>query len=94
MTANYLIGEYPAAGWNQELARKAVRMERRLELAMEGHRWFDLVRWGEAVNVVNKYYAFERQFQPYYEGASLSENDIYCPIPLDQVNNSNGLYHN
>lgn len=94
MTANYLIGEYPAAGWNQDLARKAVRMERRLELAMEGHRWFDLVRWGEAVNVVNKYYAFERQFQPYYEGASLSENDIYCPIPLDQVNNSNGLYHN
>lgn len=91
-TANYYIGEYPAAGWNQDYARKALRMERRLELAMEGQRWFDLVRWGEAVSTMNKYYAFEKQFQPYYEGASLSEADIYMPIPLDQADKAGDLY--
>ncbi len=94
LTANYLVSEYPTGGWTQDYARKALRMERRLELAMEGHRWFDLVRWGEAVNVINKYYTFEKQYQIYYEGASLSEDELYAPIPLDQVNNSNGLYKN
>ena len=39
--ANYLIGEYPSEGWNQELARKALRWERRMEFAMEGDRFFD-----------------------------------------------------
>ena len=34
--------------WNQENARKALRWERRLEFAMEGSRFFDLVRWGIA----------------------------------------------
>lgn len=37
-----------------ESLRKAIRHERRVELAMEGHRWFDLVRWGIAANVMNK----------------------------------------
>ena len=38
---------------------KAVKFERRLELAMEGHRFFDLVRWGEADVVLNKYLEVE-----------------------------------
>ena len=58
-TANYNIGLYPTDWdgnlyWTKERARMAVRMERRLELAMEGQRWFDLVRWGTAVTTVNK----------------------------------------
>ena len=49
--ANYLIGEYPAEGWNQDFARKALRWERRMEFAMEGDRFFDLVRWGIAEEI-------------------------------------------
>lgn len=91
MKANYLVSEYPSFP-NQDYARKAVRMERRLELAMEGLRWFDLVRWGEAVNVMTKYYQFEKSYHTYLEGASLSEADIYMPIPLDQVEKAGDLY--
>ena len=40
---------------NQTDLRKAIRHERRVELAMEGHRWFDLVRWGVAAEVMNAY---------------------------------------
>ena len=90
--AHYAVSEYPATGWNQAYARKAVRHERRIELAMEGHRWFDLVRWGNAVEVVNAYYAAESEIRSYYDGARLSEKDIYLPVPLDQKQNSGGLY--
>ena len=90
--ATYKISEYPAAGWNQEYARRAVRMERRLELAMEGHRWFDLVRWGNVVETMNAYYKMEANFQPYYNSASLTADEIYLPIPVNQVDNAGDLY--
>lgn len=93
LVANYMVKEYNSQGWTQDYARKAVRMERRLELAMEGHRWFDLVRWGEAVTTVNSYYQKEKTLFHYLDNAHLSEDDIYCPIPLSQVDNSNGLYN-
>ncbi len=91
--ANYEVGLYPNDfKWTQDYARKAVRMERRLELAMEGNRWFDLVRWGTVVSTVNSYMQFEKQYQTYYEGASITEDEIYLPTPYEEVNNSNGLY--
>ncbi|MDE6298081.1 MAG: RagB/SusD family nutrient uptake outer membrane protein, partial [Muribaculaceae bacterium] len=93
MIANYNVGQYPAAGWSQDYARKAVRQERRIELAMEGHRWFDLLRWGVAEEVVNKYYQFEKAYQPYYEGASLSADEFYFPIPIGEKDNAGGLYN-
>ncbi len=92
MVANYAVNEYPATGWSQDYARKAVRMERRLELAMEGLRWFDLVRWGNVVETVNKYYASEGKIRTYYEGANLTEDEIYFPIPVNQVDNAGDLY--
>ncbi|MCH5228629.1 MAG: RagB/SusD family nutrient uptake outer membrane protein [Muribaculaceae bacterium] len=91
---DYKVAPYPLTGWNQENARQAVRYERRLEFAMEGLRWFDLLRWGVAEQVVTSYYQYESNFQEYYNGASLSANDFYFPIPLSQVDNSNGLYSN
>ncbi|MGM9811460.1 MAG: RagB/SusD family nutrient uptake outer membrane protein, partial [Muribaculaceae bacterium] len=50
--ANYKIGLYPASGWTQDYARKALRTEMRLEKALEGERYFDLVRWGIAKDVM------------------------------------------
>lgn len=92
MVANYHVGQYPATGWNQDYARRAVRMERRLELAMEGLRWFDLVRWGNVVETVNAYYASEVKIRSYYTGANLTEDEIYFPIPVNQVDNAGDLY--
>ena len=92
MVASYKVSEYPATGWNQGYARKAVRMERRLELAMEGLRWFDLVRWGTVVETVNNYYETEGKIRTYYQGANLSSDEIYFPIPVNQVDNAGDLY--
>lgn len=92
MMANYNVGEYQANKWNQDYARKAVRMERRLELAMEGNRWFDLVRWGNVVEVMNAYYKSESRIRPYLTEANMTSDEIYLAIPYDEVVNSNGLY--
>lgn len=90
--ANYNVGLYPSEGWTQEYARKAVRMERRLELAMEGNRWFDLLRWNTAVSTVNAYMQSEQRYHTYYAGYSITEDELYFPVPYEEVNNSNGLY--
>lgn len=90
--ANYNVGLYPATGWTLDYARKAVRMERRLELAMEGNRWFDLIRWNTVVTTVNTYMQKEAKYQPYYNGSSISNDEVFLPVPYEEVNNSNGLY--
>ena len=91
--ANYKIGEYPAAGWNQAYARKALRFETRLETAMEGERFFDLVRWGIAEEVMNQYFDTEKEKRVYYTIANFTKSrDEYLPISKPQYNFSHGLY--
>lgn len=92
LKSNYKVGEYPASLWTQDYARQAVRMERRLELAMEGHRWFDLCRWGNTAEHMNHYYLTESQYRSYLNGAHLSEDDVYMPTPKDELQTANGLY--
>ncbi len=92
MVSSYKVGEYPSGGWTQDYARKAVRMERRLELAMEGQRWFDLCRWGNVVEVMNQYYTTESTLRSYYKGASLTDDEVYFPTPIDEVRTADGLY--
>jgi starch-binding outer membrane protein, SusD/RagB family len=80
--------------WTQDFARQALRWERRLEFAMEGNRFFDLVRWGVADEVMNAYYAEEKTKRAYYNDAFFDRNrEEYCPIPLAQINFSQGVYH-
>ncbi len=91
--ANYKIAPYPADGWTQEYARKALRTEMRLEKALEGERYFDLVRWGICGDVMTKYIACEKDNRDYYNNATFqAERDEYYPIPTNQYNFSGGLY--
>lgn len=91
--ANYLVNPYPADGWNQEYARQALRREVRLEKALEGERFFDLVRWGIAETVMNKYIAMEADKRIYYANAHFSGGkDEYYPVPNNQYGFSGGKY--
>lgn len=56
------IALYPAGYFaNKEVARKCLRWERRLEMAMENGRYFDLRRWGIASQTLNAYFASEQK---------------------------------
>ena len=97
--AEYKVGLYPTDWdgnlyWTKERARMALRFERRLELALEGNRWFDLVRWGSdyLIQTMNTYMTEESALRPYYSGRSVSDKEIFLPVPLAEIDNSNGLY--
>ena len=63
-----------------------VKMERRIEMGMESERFFDLVRWGEAERVLNKYYAEEANDCSIYSSAHFTKNkNEYLPIPYAQI---------
>ena len=100
-----MIGNYPAlygvkfyvtnykGSYSKEQAIKIVKMERRLELGMECERFFDLVRWGDAAAVLNKYYAEEVPHCAIYSQAHFTaDKDEYLPIPFEQISASNGHY--
>ena len=86
---NYRIGQYTEAWANKDVALRAIRFETRLELAMEGHRFFDLVRWGIAAPTLNAYYAVEGTKRAYLRGVQFTANKHeYFPIPLQEILNS------
>lgn len=88
--AVYKVGLYTSFP-NADYAKKAVRFERRLELAMEGHRFYDLVRWGIAKEVIESYSAFEGNvLSSTYSGIKFGPEDNYFPIPQVQIDRSNG----
>jgi starch-binding outer membrane protein, SusD/RagB family len=83
--ANYVVHLYPSFP-NQEYARKAVRFETRLELAMEGHRFFNLVRWGIAAKTINDYLEVEKNKRSYLNNTVFKEGvNEYLPIPQIQI---------
>jgi starch-binding outer membrane protein, SusD/RagB family len=95
-SANYLVGTYqPGVNitWNQETARNVLRFERRLEMAMESSRFFDLVRWGIAESVINQYFTTEKTKRSFLNNARFTKNrNEYLPIPQGQINLSRGNY--
>ncbi len=104
-TSTQMIANYPntygvkiyitnyKGSYSKEEAVNIVKMERRLEFGMECERFFDLVRWGDASTVLNKYYAEEIDNCAIYREAKFTANkDEYLPIPFAQISASNGHY--
>jgi tetratricopeptide (TPR) repeat protein len=89
--ANYLVGEYPAFP-SQEYARAAVRMEQRIEFGMEGHRFFDLVRWGIDSEVLPEFIENDSKFRYAMLGAVyVPEKNTRWPIPRIQLDAEPGV---
>lgn len=95
------IALYPQGYFtNKDIARECLRMERRLEMAMESSRYFDLRRWGIASKVLNAYFESERNsvygdthYGAYYKDAHYTpgKNEFY-PVPYNQLYYVPGLY--
>lgn len=84
--ANYVINTYSTPFASKDEARTAVRFERRLELAEEGVRWFDLVRWGIAAETLNTYLAKEKLKRTYKSTATFTKGkNEYFPIPASII---------
>ncbi|NBD34370.1 MAG: RagB/SusD family nutrient uptake outer membrane protein [Chloroflexi bacterium] len=87
--ANYQISTYPPdhpAFQTQDAAREAVRLERRLELAMEGHRLFDLRRWDIDQETLTEFVEVEETRRTFLQGAAAieSRHDLF-PIPSEEI---------
>ena len=89
---HFAVGKYNGS-YSKDETMKIVKMERRLELAMESERFFDLVRWGDAANVINKFYSTESEKMNFLAGSQFTANkNEYLPIPKEQIAASNGHY--
>ncbi|WP_183562049.1 RagB/SusD family nutrient uptake outer membrane protein [Mucilaginibacter sp. SP1R1] len=85
--ANYKVSPYPLGAFvSSAFALKAIYFERKIELAMEGHRFFDLVRWGIADTELNAYITFQStQTNDVKGGKFIKGKNEYYPIPLTEI---------
>lgn len=69
----------------QDDVRTAIRHERRVELAMEGHRWFDITRWGVAKETMDSYMAGETEEARQLYGTFQKGKHELLPIPSKEI---------
>lgn len=88
--ANYDIEPYTAFA-NADEAKKALQFERKLELGMEGHRYFDLQRWGIVQSELSRILTYEKTERSLlYGSATVGAEDVNYPIPQQQIDITNG----
>jgi hypothetical protein len=91
-TGKWKVGLYTTLG-SQDNARTILRWERRLELAFESKRFFDLVRWGIAEKTINDFFNSEKAYRDYLkDGHFTAGRDEYLAIPQSQIIISQGTY--
>lgn len=85
--ANYMISLYTASDFDtQEKALERIYFERKLELSNEGHRLFDLARWGLASSELNAYLDWESKYlTTMFGGANFTAGKEILPIPQSQI---------
>ncbi len=83
--AKYVINEYKTPWTDKAAAQTAVMFERKLELSGEGHRFYDLVRWGVAESAVNAYLAYESKFLNGTLGGSKFTPNKHEVLPIPQA---------
>jgi hypothetical protein len=94
-SAHYFVKTYDNSWTDQTTARNAVRFERRLELALEGHRFFDLVRWGIAGDYINTYLTTEKNRIDHLKAVQFTKDkNEYFPIPQKEINLNNKYKQN
>lgn len=90
--ANYRVGLYPDSQFNSKGgALAALRFERKLELAMEGHRWYDLARWGIAYDEISNYITYEKKHLGKFANCVYNAKWVTLPIPNDQIVTMEGV---
>lgn len=91
--AKYRIGLYPSSGWTYNYALRALQWELRLEFAMEGQRFYDLVRWGIAAETINQYREDDKNFRYLhrYTHEFVAGKHEYMPIPQQELNMLPGI---
>ncbi len=90
--ANYVIGLYPPFT-SQAQALTAIRFERKLELGLEGHRYYDLQRWDMVQTDLNRVLTYEKTMEwgsAAYGTASVGAEDSNFPVPQRQIDVTNG----
>jgi hypothetical protein len=86
MAANYVIDIYKTAWTDAATAKAAVRFERKLELGMEGDRFYDLVRWTPVQAEMDAYFAYDSKLLgAAFSGAKFTEKHKVLPIPQDEI---------
>jgi hypothetical protein len=90
--ANYRVGLYPESQFSsKEKALQALRFERKIEMALEGHRWYDLARWGIVADELNDFVDYEKKYLGKYSNARYNAKWVTMPIPDQEIITMEGL---